>query len=159
MKAHVLYDSGFGNTRHIAGAIADELAILHAKAVHVSDFDPGALAAGDLLIVGSPINAWHPTDKVTEMLKALGQRGLDGIKAAAFDTRVKVLIHGDAAKKMTSQLKKAGATIIADPMPFYVEGVEGPLREGEIQKAAAWGQKILESSGHTDLASGKGQRP
>jgi flavodoxin len=158
MKAHILYDSAYGNTRQIAETIAATLKALHAKAVPVGDFDPGSLATGDLLIVGSPINGWQPTARITELLKTLKGRGLDGVKAAAFDTRVKLFIHGDAAKKMTSLLKKGGALIVSTPMPFYVEGSEGPLRSGETQKAAAWAQSILESVKYTDVASsGKGR--
>jgi flavodoxin len=157
MKAHVLYDSAYGNTRQIAETIAAVLKPLQARAVSVGDFDPGSLAAGDLLIVGSPINGWKPTGKIIELLQALTARGLDGVKAATFDTRVKLFIHGDAAKKMTSQLKKAGALIISKPMPFYVKGTEGPLKSGETQKAAAWALGILQSAGQTGSASsGKG---
>jgi flavodoxin len=149
MKAHILYDSAYGNTRQIAEVIASGLKSLHAKTIPVTDFNPASLAAGDLLIVGSPINGWQPTRKVTELLKSFKGGGLEGIKAAAFDTRVKLFIHGDAARKMTSLLKKAGALIVTKPMPFYVKGSEGPLHSGETQKAAAWAQTLLESIGQT----------
>lgn len=153
MKAHILYDSAYGNTRQIAEAIAAGLKALHAKAVPVTDFNPESLSAGDLLIVGSPINGWQPTRKITDVLKALKGQRLNGIKAAAFDTRVKLFIHGDAAKKMTALLKKGGALIISKPMPFYVEGSQGPPKSGETQKAAAWAQVILESIGNTSQGS------
>ncbi|KRE82101.1 flavodoxin family protein [Arthrobacter sp. Soil763] len=145
MKAHVVYDSAFGNTRSVAEAVAGSLGEVHATPVPVSEFDPGNLAAGDLLVVGSPINGWRPTPKITELLSALGGGQLKGVKAAAFDTRVRMFVHGDAAKKMAHALRDSGADLISEPMPFYVKGSEGPLRPGEIDKAARWGKSLLEA--------------
>ena len=69
------------------------------------------------------------------------------MNAAAFDTRVGMFIHGDAAKKITQALKAGGADIIAEPMPFYVKGSEGPLRDGEIEKAESWAHSLLNKLG------------
>ena len=145
MKALVVYDSAYGNTRSVAEAIASSLEGLQASSVPVGDFKPGALAAGDLLVVGSPINGWRPTPKITALLSALGDGSLKGVKAAAFDTRVRMFLHGDAAKKITYALKAGGADIIAEPTPFYVKGGEGPLRDGEIEKAGGWARTLLTS--------------
>jgi len=145
MKAHVAYDSAFGNTKSVAEAVAGSLGELDATPVSVSDFRPEDLTAGDLLVLGSPINGWRPTPKITELLSTLGDGHLQGVKAAAFDTRVRMFIHGDAAKKMAHALRDNGADIISEPMPFYVQGSEGPLRPGEIEKAARWGKSLLEA--------------
>jgi len=142
MRAHIVYDSAYGNTKAVAEAVAQALKPVRAAAVSVSDFDPGSLSTGDLLVVGSPINGWRPTPKVTDLLGRLGDGKLKGIRAAAFDTRVRFFIHGDAAKKMTRLLKEGGATIISNPAPFYVRGTEGPLRDGELEKAADWAKTL-----------------
>lgn len=147
MKAVVVYDSSYGNTKSVAEAIAGSLDGLDATPVAVGDFKPEALAAGDLLVVGSPINGWRPTPKITTLLSSLGSGTLSGVNAAAFDTRVRMFIHGDAAKKISHALKAGGADIIAEPMPFYVKGSEGPLRDGEIEKAESWAQSLLTSLG------------
>lgn len=141
MKAHIIYDSTYGNTKAVAESIARNLSPLSAAAVPVVDFDPRTLATDDLLVVGSPINGWRPTARISGLLAQLGgEGGLKGIKAAAFDTRVRFFIHGDAAKKMTRMLKSGGACIVSDPALFYVRGTEGPLRSGELEKAGAWAQ-------------------
>ncbi|GAA2141930.1 MULTISPECIES: flavodoxin family protein [Arthrobacter] len=147
MKAFIVYDSAFGNTKAVAEAVAGELEGLDAAAVPVDDFNAGELAAGDLLVVGSPINGWRPTPKVTALLSGLGKDRLTGVKAAAFDTRVRMFIHGDAAKKITHALRSGGADIISEPMPFYVGGTKGPLRSGEIEKAGSWAKTLLTSLG------------
>lgn len=145
MKALVVYDSAYGNTKSVAEAITGSLEGIQASSVAVGDFRTESLDAGDLLVVGSPINGWRPTPKITALLSALGNGALKGVKAAAFDTRVRMFIHGDAAKKITHALKAGGADIIAEPMPFYVKGSEGPLRNGEIEKAEAWARTLLTS--------------
>ncbi|QCP00329.1 flavodoxin family protein [Arthrobacter sp. 24S4-2] len=147
MKALVVYDSAYGNTRQVAEAIVASLEPLQAAALSVTDFEAPALAEGDLLVVGSPINGWRPTPKVTEMLTTLGGGRLNGVKAAAFDTRVRFFLHGDAAKKMTKSLRAGGADIISKPMAFYVQGSEGPLSSGELDKAAAWAADLLKRVG------------
>jgi flavodoxin len=147
LKAFIVYDSAFGNTKAVAEAVAGELEGLDAAAVPVDDFNAGELAAGDLLVVGSPINGWRPTPKVTALLSGLGKDRLTGVRAAAFDTRVRMFIHGDAAKKITHALRSGGADIISEPMPFYVGGTKGPLRSGEIEKAGSWAKTLLTSLG------------
>lgn len=143
MKAHIVYDSAYGNTQSVAEAIAGKLHPLHASAVPVPEFDLRALAPGDLLVVGSPVNGWRPTARVTALLAQLGNGRLQGINAAAFDTRIRFFIHGDAARKMTRMLEEGGARIISDPAVFYVQGTEGPLRNGELDKAGAWAEALL----------------
>ncbi|MGO4186602.1 flavodoxin family protein [Pseudarthrobacter sp. TAF60_1] len=142
MTAHVVYDSAYGNTKAVADAVVQGLKPLNAAAVAVTDFNPAILSAGDLLVLGSPINGWRPTPKITELLARLVNGQLRGVHAAAFDTRVRFFIHGDAARKMTKLLKEAGATIISDPAPFYVRGTEGPLRSGELERAASWAKAL-----------------
>lgn len=147
MNALVVYDSAYGNTQQVAEAIVASLGPLQAQAVSVADFKATVLAEGDLLVVGSPINGWRPTPKITELLTTLGDGRLTGVKAAAFDTRVRLFIHGDAAKKMTESLKAGGAEIVSKPMVFYVKGTEGPLRSGELDKAATWAKDLLKRVG------------
>lgn len=142
MKAVVVYDSAYGNTRAIAEALASRLGS-KAAALPVDRFNAGKVRAGDLLVVGSPINGWQPTPKIMKALADLGAGGLTGVRAAAFDTRVKLFIHGDAAKKITRVLQDAGASIIAPPMPFYVKGSEGPLLPGEEERATVWAERIF----------------
>jgi hypothetical protein len=77
---------------------------------------------------------------------------------AAFDTRFKadeldsaglrVLVKtgGYAAKRIATQLKKAGGKLIAQPEGFYVEDIEGPLKPGELERAADWARQLLVAS-------------
>ena len=142
MKALVVYDSNLGNTKLIAETIAGELGS-DTRAVSITDVKADDLAGVELLVVGSPIIGWKPTVRMQEFLAGLRPGQLNGIKATTFDTRVKLFIHGDAANEMAKRLKELGAEIVAEPMPFYVRGKEGPLFEGEVEKAKAWAKKLL----------------
>ena len=142
MKALVIYDSVFGNTQKVADIIAKEL---KAKVLLVSDAPLDELDGFDLIVVGSPINGWRPTEKIIAFLANLGSGRLKNVKAAAFDTRVRLFIHGDAAAKISQGLEKAGARIVASPKAFFVRGKQGPLLDGEFEKAADWARAIEKS--------------
>lgn len=137
----VLFDTTFGNTRSIANAIAQELGN-GATAVETTAFDLRLLVNTSLIVVGSPIIAWKPSARMELFLAGLKNNQLQGIKAAAFDTRVKLFIHGDAATKISIALQTAGAEIITNPQSFYVRGKEGPLYMGEVEKAIQWAKLI-----------------
>jgi hypothetical protein len=93
---------------------------------------------------------------VAGFLKAIRRKALQGVKVAAFDTRFKadelesvgmrflVKSGGYAARRIAEQLKRAGGELIAPPEGFYVEDVEGPLKPGELERAAAWAKRLLE---------------
>lgn len=156
MKAFVIYDSQYGNTEKIAAAIFEALgAHVEAELVRAVDASPSALAQARLLIVGSPTQGFRPTEPVSRLLKGVS---LKGVRAAAFDTRFKeenvdsgalrFMMHtaGYAAKRIASQLEKVGATLVAEPEGFYVSDTEGPLLDGELERAAAWALGLLEAT-------------
>lgn len=156
MKALVIYDSQFGNTEKIAQAIRDRLETeVRTALVRVADIAPDYVVSADLLVVGSPTQRFQATDLVANLLKG---RALANTRAAAFDTRFdmaevdsRVLrfaakMAGDAAyaaPRIASALEAAGATLVVEPEGFIVEGTEGPLRPGELERAADWAARIL----------------
>jgi flavodoxin I len=155
MKILILYDSVYGNTQQIAMAISKSISSgIKAEAVHIKDVMPGQLTGLDILIVGSPTQAFRPTKTVTEFLDKIPPNGLKGIKVAAFDTRISlndvdsrflkvmVKLFGYAASPISIRLKKKGGKLVIPPEGFLVNKTEGPLKEGEIERAAEWGSSI-----------------
>ncbi len=141
MKSLVIYYSQFGNTQVLAERIARQLGE-DSRAISIESFDMSYLKGVKLLIIGSPIRGWMPAEKIQIFLNSLKTGELKGVKAASFDTRVKLFIHGDAAAKISKKLEEAGAEIIIKPQAFYVKGQSGPLFPGEIEKAKAWADMI-----------------
>lgn len=141
MKALVVYDTNYGNTKKLAETIATNID-KNAKVTHASDVDGQDLQGLDLLVVGCPIIAWGPTAGTKKFLGKLRSADLTSVKAAAFDTRMNISIHGDACKKISGKLQAAGADLVLEPQFFYVADKEGPLAGGELEKAAEWALAI-----------------
>lgn len=142
MKTLILYDTNFGNTQQIAEAISKGIGN-NSTHSSVTEIKPQDLEGYDLIIVGSPIIGWKPTEKMAAFLNGIEKGQLNQIKVATFDTRVKLFIHGDAAKKLAVKFKELGGEIVIDPQPFYVKGKDGPLYEGELERAKEWVESIL----------------
>jgi flavodoxin len=147
MKTIVIYDSNYGNTQKVAEEVAAEL---QGNAISVKEIKPDALIGIELLVVGSPINAWRATPGIRNFLGSLGNHKLAGIQAAAFDTRVKSFLSGDAAIKISRALEAAGASIVISPQAFYVKGNEGPLAEGELEHSKKWAGEIRQKLNTAD---------
>lgn len=149
MKTLVVYDSLYGNTERIAQAIGNALPG-EVKVSQVGDVNPSELSSFDLLIVGSPTHGGRASPAMREFLDKVQPSALQGINVAAFDTRHSsklTVIFGYAAGRIAGSLKKKGATRMVSLEGFLVTGTEGPLKEGELERAAAWAKKIVESTG------------
>jgi flavodoxin len=155
MKALVVYDSVFGNTERVARAVGEALDRSgDVEVLRVSKVSPEQLKRYDILIVGSPTRAFQPTGGTKKFLNRIPAGGLKGIRVAAFDTRLSVAdtdsgllvylvrLFGYAAEPMADKLKKKGGDLAVPPEGFIVEGTEGPLREGELERAADWARQI-----------------
>jgi len=146
MKTLVVYDSQYGNTEKIARVIGDT--IPGASVLHADDAGLSELEGAGLLIVGSPTHGGRPMGAVQTFLKKTPANALEGIKVASFDTRFAsrfAKIFGYAAGRIANTLKKKGGSMAAEPEGFFVEGTQGPLTEGELERAAAWAGKVLDS--------------
>ena len=147
MKTLVVYDSVYGNTEKIARAIGlaikDGVRVLRAREVN-----PSELKTIDLFIAGSPTQGGRATPAIQEFLDKIPIASLKGINVAAFDTRIStklVGIFGYAAGRIAGNLKEKGGTLIAPPEGFFVKSTKGPLKEGELERAASWVQRIIKS--------------
>lgn len=156
MKALVVYDSVFGNTEKVAQAIGAALGPPEeVEVLGVTDANPEQVRGLDLLVVGSPTRAFKATGATNKLLKSLPKGSLRGVKVAAFDTRMpmgenvpgilRVLakVFGYAAEPIGDRLNKRGGQQLAPPEGFFVNDSEGPLREGELDRATEWAKQIL----------------
>lgn len=157
MKTLIVYDSFFGCTEKIAqkvGAVLTKYGDVNM--VKADQAIPEMLQEIDLLILGSPTRAFSASPNTKAFLKQLTPDSLKGIRVAAFDTRIgqidkapKILrvlvkIFGYAAEPMLKSLLKKDGTQVVPPGWFYVEGMEGPIKEGELERAAVWAEEIAQ---------------
>ena len=153
MKALIVYDSAYGNTETIARTIAKGIGE-EAQVKGVEETTPEELGQYEIVLVGSPTQAGRPTPEMKAFLGRIPAHSLNGVAVSGFDTRIDgrrqgfVLrtfmgFLGYAAGRIARQLQAKGGRLIDDPHGFFVEDKEGPLSEGEADRAAAWGSTIV----------------
>jgi len=168
MDAIVVYESVFGNTRAIAEAIAEGLGSVPVLPVHEAAKQRGTV---DLLVVGGPT---HMHGLSTTRSRRQGAEGVHedgaghvepgateepGLRTwlrdlspgaahcvAAFDTRLdrSPWLTGVAARGIARRLRRHGLDVVATES-FLVENVEGPLEQGELDRAREWGANLVRS--------------
>jgi flavodoxin len=150
MSSLVIFDSTFGNTEKIARAIGEGTG---ANVVNAKDAGSADLSSVDLLIVGSPTLGGRATKPVQDFLNSILADGLKDKKVACFDTRLEEAVQGFglklvlktfkySAEKMGKILSTKGGSLKATE-GFFVIGKEGPLKEGEIERAREWGKNLI----------------
>jgi len=158
MKAMVVYDSVHGNTRQVAETVAEALRVAaDVETREVTEVEPGQLTGLDVLIVGAPTHAFQPTAAARAFLKRIPPGALRGARVAAFDTRISeedvgsgvfsffVKFFGYAAEPIAARLKRKGGDLTLPPEGFFVLESEGPLKAGELERAANWARPMVET--------------
>lgn len=166
MNALVVYESIWGNTATVARAIADGIGP-GTRVLSTADATPDALSDCDLLVVGSPLlgfslpnkgmidsirtnptHAAHNTDtSQPPMREWLESVPAGTARLATFETRI-WWSPGSAAKGIAKALAPRGyRPIDAKGERFVVTGTYGPMKEGELERARAWGARLAKSAG------------
>jgi len=163
MQSIVVYESHWGNTEAVARAIAEGIGT-GARALATDEATSDAVAGADLVVAGAPVIAFglprggaaiqlegdvkapRPADVSHPMLRTW----LDALPAgrgwyAAFETRIWWSPRG-ATGSIESRLAKAGYRKVGKAERFIVGGAYGPLREGELDRARAWGARLAEAA-------------
>jgi hypothetical protein len=173
MKTIVVYESYWGNTASVAQAIAEGIGP-DARAMSTAEAVGEALAGVGLIVAGSPIIAFSlPSEKtrnnmvarpdkkapspadlshpsIRTWLVALPQAGASGggaaaVRAAAFETGFK-LSPGGSAGKILRMLEEKGYQPVAKKQRFLVKGSYGPMKDGELDRARAWGAELAKAT-------------
>jgi hypothetical protein len=169
MRAVVVYESMFGDTRQVAEAIGDGLGLtFEVTVVPVDRVATDQLRGVDLLVVGGPTHvrgmsrpktregaaqqAAQPESGISMEPGATGPGLREWLStltdapphAAAFDTRVHMspLLSGRAAPKIAHVLQRSGCHLLAQPESFLVTTKQPALVAGEWERARAWGQTL-----------------
>lgn len=179
MRALVVVESVFGNTRGVADAVAAGLGgRMDVRTVDVGTA-PVDLGGIDLLVVGGPTHAFGMTRPSTRRsaseqsagsvpaaetgLREWLERLADGTcPAAAFDTRTdRPRLPGSAAGAAARRLRRAGHRLVVRPETFRVTGTQGPLLDGEQARARRWGEELaaLVRAGRRPSGAGPAGRP
>lgn len=170
MRALVVYESMYGNTRKVAEAVASGLGTPESvKVLSVADARQERPEDFDLVVAGGPthihgmsrpasrksaVDAAHKPDSGIAVEPGAGNEGIrewlealpEGTgKAAAFDTRMEgpAFFTGRASKGIEKMLHRHGFILIAEPESFLVGG-ENALEPTEEDRARSWGAMLAE---------------
>jgi hypothetical protein len=159
MNAIVVYESHWGNTASVARAIADGIGP-ETRVLNTDEAVGTAIAGVDLIVAGAPVIAFSLARDGSRKQLAADTKGptppdvthpllrewLDALPtgkgwAAAFETRIWWSPRG-ATGTIESKLKGAGYQRLAKGERFIVAGSYGPMKDGELERARAWGATL-----------------
>jgi hypothetical protein len=166
MKVLVVYESMFGNTEEVARAVAEGMRPV--AEVDLVEVDEAPVEPGpdvDLVVAGGPTHAFSMSRESTRedaarqggRTRAIGTGLRDWVAAlpagrhpqrlVTFDTRVGKVRHlpGSAAKAAARAARRHGYAA-GEPESFWVQDISGPLLEGELDRARAWGRHLVEEA-------------
>ena len=169
MRAVVIYESMFGNTRRVAEAVAEGLSTtVEVRLFRADDVREADLVGADLVVVGAPTHAWSlprvntrqsamstarrgdndlvlepaadTSPGVREWLHALGRLGVVG---AVFDTRFHAprLLTGRASTSISRSMRHSGVAFVLAPESFFVDR-QNHMLAGEQERARVWGERL-----------------
>jgi hypothetical protein len=168
MRALVVYESMYGNTRAVASNIADGLRASHeVTLVPAGEATPELIAEADLLVAGGPTHMHGMSSATTRRMAAQAAAKEDsrltldpgasgpGLRdvfkdlagghalAATFDTRLTEIpaFTGRASRPIGRLLKRHGWRLIAAPQSFLVTQ-QNTLVYGEAERARRWGMTL-----------------
>jgi flavodoxin len=121
-----------------------------ARAMATKQVTPADLQGADLVVMGSPTHRMRLPEEVRPLFEALPRKCLRGAAVAAFDTSYhmsRFLARFTAAKTLDGKLRRLGGKRIAPAETFFMAGREGPLEEGEIERARAWAERLAAAVG------------
>lgn len=170
MTTLLVHESHWGNSRAVAEAIAEGIVDADQRSVEIVDVGaaPSPLPAGvDLLVVGGPTHAFsmsrastrheardkgaepgHEDRGIREWLADLpAPEALPAV--ATFDTRVTKVrrLPGSAARAASKYVGHHHLGKVVASESFFVADLQGPLLEGELERARAWGRQLASKRG------------
>jgi flavodoxin len=168
MRAVIIYESMYGNTRLVSEAIARGLGPGNDVAVvPVAGATHELLDGADLVVVGGPTHMHGMSKPATRKMAVdqahkrpeqltldadadgpglrewFGSLGRMSAMAAAFDTRLAgpAVFTGRASKRIAGLLEPPGLTLIARTESFLITS-DNKLQPGEEDRAQEWGKGL-----------------
>jgi flavodoxin len=145
-RAIIIYESKYGNTRLVAEKIAEgirQASGVEAEVRELKEVNPEGLTEFDAIVIGSPNHMGNATRSIRKFIDGLAKFGFEGKLAAVFDTYMGKDFE-KAVKKMEKQIgeKVPSLSLTAPGLSVRVEGMKGPITEGELPRCQDFGIAI-----------------
>jgi hypothetical protein len=163
MRALVVFESMFGNTRQIAGAVADGLSeAVRTDLVEVSRVPVQIPGDVELVVVGGRTHAFgmtRPGTRQDAARQAAGPLASAGTGISEWLEQLTRAPAGSARRPSTPRsrsrccrarpprhpqrrLRRCGFAVLEPARTFWVRGTQAPLCGGEEERARQWGARL-----------------
>jgi len=140
IRALVLYDSRYGNTKTVAEALAKGIGSsgVPIDCVSIEEIDIQRILNFDFIAIGGPTHVIRTSKEMKDFLERIKSLDLRGRMGFAFDTRIESrmnqgkwgIFENSAARRIQKVLKQMKIRIIRERESAIVNGSEGPLEDG-----------------------------
>ena len=148
LKVFVIYDTKYGNTKLAAENILEGVKSVEgveAAVAYVKEIDPGKVSDYDAVIFGAPNHMGRPSRTLMKFVDRLAEISLIAKYAAVFDTYAGKERPADRAMKKLEKMVKnklPSLNLISPGISIRVNGIPGPVVEGELNKCVDFGRKV-----------------
>ena len=147
VKAFVFYDSKYGNTKLAAEKVAEGLRGGGAEVDlgYIKEVSPQHAVDYDMLVLGAPNHMGRPSQAMKNFINQFGPLGLTNKKVAVFGTYAGKERHDRAVTKLEQMVKDklSGSTLVLPSLSVRVNGVSGPVVDGELPRCVDWGKALV----------------
>jgi flavorubredoxin len=148
IKVFAVYDTKYGNTKLAGENIVEgirEVEGIETSIGYVKEIDIGKVADYDAILLGAPNHMGRPSRTMTKFVNRLAEVDLKAKHVAVFGTYSGRVRDPDrAVKKLEKMAKKKlpNLKLISPSLSIRVNGIPGPLVEGELPKCKDFGRRI-----------------
>jgi multimeric flavodoxin WrbA len=148
VKVFAVYDTKYGNTKLAAENILKgirEVEGIETSIGYVKEIDIGKVADYDAIVFGAPNHMGKPSRTMKKFVDRLAELDLKAKDAAVFGTysgRKRTVDR--AVRKLEKMVEKKlpNLKLISPGLSIRVNGIPGPLVDGELPKCVDFGKKI-----------------
>jgi len=146
VRVIVVYDTKYGSTKLVAEKIMEGIGEIEGIETAISDVeetDPRKAADYDAILIGSPTHFGGPARGINKFIDKLGKLDLKAKWVAVFDTYLGEDFE-KSVKKMEKRIREKvpGLKLITSGLSIRVDGMKGPVTDGEFPKCKDFGKKI-----------------
>jgi flavorubredoxin len=148
VKVFVVYDTKYGNTKLAGENIVEgirEVEGIETSIGYVKEIDIGKVADYDAIVLGAPNHMGRPSRTMKKFVNRLAELDLKAKNVTVFGTYSGRVRNPDRAVKKLEKMaekKLPNLKLISPSLSIRVNGIPGPLVEGELPKCKDFGRRI-----------------
>jgi flavorubredoxin len=148
VKVFVVYDTKYGNTKLAGENIVEgirEVEGIETSIGYVKEIEIGNVADYDAIVLGAPNHMGRPSQTMKKFVNRLAELDLKAKNVAVFGTysgRIRTLDRAVKKLEKMAEKKVPNLKLISPSLSIRVNGIPGPLVEGELPKCKDFGRRI-----------------